>query len=160
MLFFDEADSLLSGAWGWARPAPPRINQNRNALMQELDRFDGVVIMTTNLFGNYDPALLRRIHATSSSGCPTLDAPGPVRAPPAEPRAREADLASSPPKRRGCRGGDILNVCLNAIHAGHRRPDPARWRVTATHLLDEIAKVKAAHSDHRTPFCREATQSA
>lgn len=29
--------------------------------MQELDRFDGVVIVTTNLFENYDPALLRRI---------------------------------------------------------------------------------------------------
>ncbi len=29
--------------------------------MQELDRFDGVVIVTTNLFGENDPALLRRI---------------------------------------------------------------------------------------------------
>ena len=40
---------------------PTSINQNRNTLMQELDRFDGVVIVTTNLFENYDPALLRRI---------------------------------------------------------------------------------------------------
>jgi ATP-dependent 26S proteasome regulatory subunit len=37
------------------------ISQNRNTLMQELDRFDGVVIVTTNLFENKDPALLRRI---------------------------------------------------------------------------------------------------
>ena len=37
------------------------INQNRNTLMQELDRLDGVVIVTTNRFENYDPALLRRI---------------------------------------------------------------------------------------------------
>jgi ATP-dependent 26S proteasome regulatory subunit len=29
--------------------------------MQELDQFDDVVIVTTNLFENYDPALLRRI---------------------------------------------------------------------------------------------------
>ena len=29
--------------------------------MQELDRFEGVVVMTTNLFGNYDDALLRRV---------------------------------------------------------------------------------------------------
>ena len=29
--------------------------------MQELDRFEEVVVMTTNLFGNYDDALLRRV---------------------------------------------------------------------------------------------------
>jgi len=29
--------------------------------LAELDGFDGVVIVTTNLFENYDPALLRRI---------------------------------------------------------------------------------------------------
>jgi len=32
-----------------------------HSLMQELDRFEGVVVMTTNLFGNYDEALLRRV---------------------------------------------------------------------------------------------------
>ena len=37
------------------------INQNRNTLMQELDRFPNPVIMTTNLFGNYDPAFIRRV---------------------------------------------------------------------------------------------------
>ena len=29
--------------------------------MQGLDRFEGVVVVTTNLFGNYDEALLRRV---------------------------------------------------------------------------------------------------
>lgn len=29
--------------------------------MQELDRFEGVMVMTTNLFGNCDDALLRRV---------------------------------------------------------------------------------------------------
>jgi hypothetical protein len=37
--------------------------------MQELDRFDGVVIVTTNLFENYDPALLRRIQRHIHFGC-------------------------------------------------------------------------------------------
>jgi SpoVK/Ycf46/Vps4 family AAA+-type ATPase len=31
--------------------------------MQELNQFDGVVIVTTNLFENYDLALLRRIQS-------------------------------------------------------------------------------------------------
>ena len=61
VLFFDEADSLLSRRVNIGESCATSINQNRNVLMQELDRFNGVVIVTTNLFGNYDPALLRRI---------------------------------------------------------------------------------------------------
>lgn len=37
------------------------ISQNCNCLMQELDRFDAVVIETTNLLDKNDPALLRLI---------------------------------------------------------------------------------------------------
>ena len=53
-LFLDEADSLLSKRVSLDESCATSINQNRNCLMQELDRFEGVVIMTTNLFGNYD----------------------------------------------------------------------------------------------------------
>ena len=54
VLFFDEADSLLSRRVNIGESCATSINQNRNVLMQELDRFNGVVIVTTNLFGNYD----------------------------------------------------------------------------------------------------------
>jgi SpoVK/Ycf46/Vps4 family AAA+-type ATPase len=68
VLFFDEADSLLSKRVSTGESCSTSINQNRNCLMQELDRFDGVVIVTTNLFENYDPALLRRIRFHPSPG--------------------------------------------------------------------------------------------
>ena len=61
VLFFDEADSLLSKRVSTGESCSTSINQNRNCLMQDLDRFDGVVIVTTNLFKNYDPALQRHI---------------------------------------------------------------------------------------------------
>ena len=61
VLFLYEADSLLSKRVSTGESYSTSINQNRNCLMQELDRFDGLVIVTTNLFENYDPALLRRI---------------------------------------------------------------------------------------------------
>ena len=50
VLFFDEADSQLSKRVATGGSCSTSINQNRNTLMQELDRFDGVVIVTTNLF--------------------------------------------------------------------------------------------------------------
>lgn len=53
---------------------------------------------------------------------------------------------------RGLGGGDTLNICLNAIHAGSRDSDPAKWVVTEEMLLREIKRAKAAkekHSGHR-----------
>ena len=51
-------------------------------------------------------------------------------------------------KSRGLSGGDILNVCLNAIHAGSRDPDPAKWVVTEEMLVREIRRARAAKARH------------
>ena len=45
-------------------------------------------------------------------------------------------------------GGDILNVCLNAICAGSASANPADWKVTQDGLVREIKKVQAAKRDH------------
>ena len=45
-------------------------------------------------------------------------------------------------------GRDILNVCLNAIYAGSRDPDPARWVVMEEMLVREIRRAKAAKARH------------
>ena len=149
MLFFDEADSLLSKRVSTGESCSTSINQNRNCLMQELDRFDGVVIVTTNLFENYDPALLRRIQRHIKFRVPdasmrrelfALHLPNPDRV--------KADYAVLSELSRSLSGGDILNICLNAIHAGSADADPAKWRVTQTMLEREIAKVKRAKTVH------------
>ena len=44
--------------------------------------------------------------------------------------------------------GDILNVCVNAIHAGSVDADPAKWRVTQAIMEREIAKAKKAKAEH------------
>ena len=46
------------------------------------------------------------------------------------PERVKANLRSLALQSRGLSGGDILNICLNAIHAGSRDPDPAKWVVT------------------------------
>jgi ATP-dependent 26S proteasome regulatory subunit len=148
-LFFDEADSLLSKRVATGESCSTSINQNRNCLMQELDRFDGVVIVTTNLFENYDPALLRRIQRHIKFHLPdasmrrelfALHLPNPARV--------QADNAILAALSRGLSGGDILNVCVNAIHAGSVDADPAKWRVTQEMLEREIAKVRKAKAEH------------
>jgi SpoVK/Ycf46/Vps4 family AAA+-type ATPase len=149
VLFFDEADSLLSKRVSTGESCFTSINQNRNCLMQELDRFDGVVIVTTNLFENYDPALLRRIQRHIKFRLPdasmrrelfALHLPNPDRV--------EADYAVLAELSRGLSGGDILNICLNAIYAGSTDANPKRWMVTQVILEREIAKVKKAKAEH------------
>ena len=59
-----------------------------------------------------------------------------------------ANLRSLAEQSRGLSGGDILNICLNAIHAGSRDPDPAKWLVTEELLLREVRRAKAAKEKH------------
>jgi len=149
VLFFDEADSLLSKRVAMVESCSTSINQNRNTLMQELDRFDGVVIVTTNLFENYDPALLRRIQRHIHFRLPNASMrrelfanhlPNPDRV--------KADYAVLAELSRGLSGGDILNVCVNAIYAGSVDADSTKWRVTQGMVEREIAKVKKAKAEH------------
>ena len=149
VLFLDEADSLLSKRVSLDESCATSINQNRNVLMQELDRFEGVVVMTTNLFGNYDEALLRRVQRHIQFRLPNapmrrelfaLHLPNPERV--------KANLRSLAEQSRGLSGGDILNVCLNAIHAGSRDTDPAKWMVTEEMLVREIRRAKVAKEKH------------
>jgi SpoVK/Ycf46/Vps4 family AAA+-type ATPase len=149
VLFFDEADSLLSKRVATGESCSTSINQNRNTLMQELDRFDGVVIVTTNLFENYDPALLRRIQRHIHFRLPNVSMrrelfthhlPNPDRV--------TADYAVLADLSRDLSGGDILNVCLNAIYAGSVDTNPEKWKVTQGMLEREIAKVQKAKAEH------------
>jgi hypothetical protein len=45
-------------------------------------------------------------------------------------------------------GGDILNISLNAIHAGSADADPDKWRITQGMLEREIEKARAAKAEH------------
>jgi AAA+ superfamily predicted ATPase len=70
----------------------------------------------------------------------TLHLPNPDRV--------TADYAALASLSRGLSGGDILNVCVNAIHAGSVDPDSAKWSVTQSMLERKIGKVKKAKAEH------------
>ena len=62
MLLFDEADSLFSTRVSEAKTSTDRYaNMEVNLLLQEIERFPGVCILTTNFYGALDKALIRRI---------------------------------------------------------------------------------------------------
>jgi hypothetical protein len=60
----------------------------------------------------------------------------------------EEDYAVLSELSKGLSGGDILNICVNAIHAGSTDADTAKWLVTQGMLEREIAKVRKAKAEH------------
>jgi len=70
----------------------------------------------------------------------TLHLPNPERV--------QADFVVLAELSRGLSGGDILNVCVNAIYAGSLDGDPAKWAVTQGMIEREIGKVRKAKSEH------------
>jgi hypothetical protein len=64
VLLFDEADSLF-GSRSKVEDAKDRYaNMGVSYLLQRLETYDGVVVLTSNFQGNIDQAFLRRIHVT------------------------------------------------------------------------------------------------
>lgn len=62
LLFFDEADALLSKRIAnLSQAADHGVNAAKSTLLTLLDKFNGVIVFATNLFDNYDEAFLRRI---------------------------------------------------------------------------------------------------
>lgn len=61
ILLFNEADAILGKRMQGAVKAVDRMeNSVQNILLQEMETFEGIMIATTNLLGNLDPAFERR----------------------------------------------------------------------------------------------------
>ena len=100
---------------------------------------------------NYDEAILRRIARHVEFALPNASMRERIFRSHLPSIGRvSADLRNVAMSSRGLSGGDILNVCLNAIHAASVDPDPANWRLNEETLLAEIQKVKAGKRAHES----------
>lgn len=61
ILFFDEADALFGARTDVSRATDRYANLETNLLLQLMEQFSGVVLLTTNLKQNIDQAFMRRI---------------------------------------------------------------------------------------------------
>lgn len=61
ILLFNEADAILGTRMDGAVKSVDRMeNSVQNILLQEMENFEGILVATTNLLGNLDPAFERR----------------------------------------------------------------------------------------------------
>jgi len=151
ILFFDEADSLLSRRIDMSHDGATTVNQNRNVLMQELDRFNGIVIMSTNLFTNYDEAIVRRVNRHVNFALPNKEMREKLiklHIPNLERCATGINWKALAEDTYGLSGGDILNVCVNSIESASRDPNPDLWYITQAILEKEVERVKSSKDEN------------
>src|SRR5207248_6186884 len=118
VLLFDEADAIAarrstSVDHGFQRES----NTVVSVLLQELERYDGVVIFATNLAANFDPAFERRIRTHVRFDMPGVDEREEIWKvqvhPGKTPLARDVDFRALAEKF-AVSGGDIKNAVWQA----------------------------------------------
>jgi SpoVK/Ycf46/Vps4 family AAA+-type ATPase len=129
VLFFDEADAIAGRRFSSATAGYEReANATVNVLLQELERFNGVIIFATNLAASLDPAFERRIRTHILFGLPGVEERERIwrsQLHPRTPLAEDVDfhaLAEEFPRS----GGDIKNAVLKAAQLATLEPVPDR----------------------------------
>jgi hypothetical protein len=116
ILLFDEADSLFAKRTEVRSSNDRYANLEVNYLLQRLDAFEGIAILTTNSGGSIDPAFQRRLSFRLSFPFPDEDTRAELwraHLPRELPRAAELTFDALAHKYQ-LSGGYIRNACLRA----------------------------------------------
>jgi SpoVK/Ycf46/Vps4 family AAA+-type ATPase len=140
VLLFDEADAIASRRSSSLDHSFVReSNTVVNVLLQELERFSGVVIFATNLAANFDPAFERRIRTHV-----LFEMPGVVEReqiwrvqihPTRTPLADDVDFRALA-ERYEVSGGDIRNAVIKAALAAAGEPGSDAFKTIHQHHFE------------------------
>ncbi|MFD8885856.1 ATP-binding protein [Streptomyces erythrochromogenes] len=146
VLFFDEADALLTAREHVGGEATDSANLSRSVLLGELDRGSSLVVFATNRAADYDPAFVRRMIAH-------IEIPLPDEATRVRlwermlldelPRATDVDPRELASRSEGLSGADIVNVIVRSAARAVQRQGDER-RVALADLLGEVETVREA----------------
>lgn len=142
VLLFDEADSIFGKRGDVSDANDKYANLETSYLLQRIERFTGVAMLTTNLASNIDTAFLRRIDVS-------INFPMPEEA--ERRRIWEASLPSSAPlgevdldflaKTFRIAGGAIKNIALTAAFLAASEDRPITMRDLMVGTRRESAKM-------------------
>jgi SpoVK/Ycf46/Vps4 family AAA+-type ATPase len=149
VLLFDEADAIAARRSTSLDSGSQReSNSVVNVLLQELERYTGVVIFATNLAANFDPAFERRIRTHV-----LFELPGATERariwkvqlhPSRTPLAPDVDFDALA-QQYEVSGGDIQNAVLKAALAAAAEPIPdATKQIHQRHFQAGIEEVVAS----------------
>jgi hypothetical protein len=143
ILLFDEADSLLAGRPEVRSSTDRHANREVNYLLQRLDAFDGIAILTTSSGDSIDPAVKRRLSFRLSLPFPDEDTRAELwraHLPRELPRAGELVFGALA-RDYQLSGGYIHNACLRAAFLAAQEATPLRQHHLERAVALEFAQV-------------------
>jgi ATPase family associated with various cellular activities (AAA) len=126
ILLFDEADSLFARRTEVRSSNDRYANLEVNYLLQRLDSFEGIAILTTNSGGSIDPAFKRRLSFSLSFPFPDEDTRAELwrtHLPAELPRSGEL-VFDGLARKYQLSGGYIRNACLRAAFLAAQEETP------------------------------------
>jgi len=147
ILLFDEADALF-GKRSEVKDSHDRYaNIEVGYLLQRMEAYRGLAILTTNLRGALDPAFLRRLRFIVQFPFPDTARRGEIwrRVFPAETPTTGLDAARL--ARLDVPGGTIRNIALNAAFLAAENDEPVRMAHLALAARSEVAKLERPLTD-------------
>ena len=151
ILLFDEADALFGKRTEVKDSHDRHANIEVSYLLQRMEAYHGLAVLTTNLKSGLDPAFLRRLRFIVQFPFPDQAQRLALwqRAFPAATPTRELDFDKL--SRLSMTGGSIRNIALNAAYLAADAGEP----VTMAHLLQAS---HAEASKHERPLADAETR--
>ncbi|MAG47785.1 AAA family ATPase [archaeon] len=144
VLFFDEADAIISTRTNVLDSTDSLINMDKSILLRKLETFKGVVIFSTNLASNIDKAFERRISSHIYFGLPEKEEREKiynVLIGDKMPLDSDVDFGELADKY-SFSGGDIKNVILNSARlAANESLDNKDKTIKMKHFLEAAEMV-------------------
>lgn len=138
ILFFDEADALF-GKRSEVRDAHDRYaNIEINYLLQQMDNYEGIAILATNLRQNLDEAFLRRLHVAVEFPVPSSEDRREIwrKSLPSEAPLREDVDLDFLARTFEITGGNIRNISLAAAYLAAEEGAP----IAMGHLIRAVQR--------------------
>ena len=148
ILFFDEADALLSKrVTDMSSSTDISVNQTKSVLLGLLNNYPGMVIFTTNFISNYDTAFMRRIQYHIKYELPDVEQRRviwkkyiPAKLP------TNIDVDSLAEKYDGVSGSDIASAVFKSVV---RAAGNDELIVHKSYFSEEIEKIIASKQDNQ-----------
>ena len=147
ILLFDEADALF-GKRGEVKDSHDRYaNIEINYLLQRMESYRGLAVLTTNMKSAIDAAFLRRIRFIVHFPFPDADLRAEIwrRIFPAQTPVENLDYGKL--ARLNVPGGSIRNIALRAAFLAADRDEPVRMTHMVSAARMEFAKVEKSLTD-------------
>ena len=140
VLLFDEADSIFGKRSEVSDAQDRYANLEVSYLLQRIERFDGLVILTTNLSSNIDNAFLRRIHVVVDFQAPNEGERRTLwlKALPGDAPQNDVDIDFCSQFKLS--GADIRSVSLGAAFRAADEKKSISMSHIVTALFDEMRK--------------------